>query len=176
MEEKTTLGSQPSDGSPHVENKTDEVLITRLFNAPREKVFEAWIKPEILVKWYAPKSCSIRFSEINVNEGGSFHSCITTPDGYECWCKGTYHEIVEAERLVFSMAVSDEHGNLITAAEAGMDPEWPTETRVTVTFDDVNGQTKLKLYQTVSESLAKRTGAYPSWLQMLDILESQLAA
>ncbi len=175
MEEKTVLGSQPSDGSLPIENKTDEVLITRLFNAPREKVFEAWIKPEILVKWYAPKGCNIRFPEINVHEGGSFHSCITTPGGYECWCKGTYHEIVEAERLVFSMAVSDEYGNLITAVEAGMDPEWPNETTVTLTFEDVNGQTKLKLHQTVSESLAKRTGAYPSWLQMFDILESQLA-
>jgi len=176
MEEKAALGSQSSAGSPQVQSKTDEVVITRLFNAPREKVFEAWVKPEILVKWYAPKGCSIHFSEINVNEGGSFHSRITTPDGYECWCKGIYHVIVEPEKLVFSMAVSDGQGNLITPAEAGMDPEWPNETMVTVTFEDVNGQTKLKLYQTVSESLAKRTGAYPSWLQMFDILESELAA
>jgi len=49
-----------------------------------------------------------------------------------------------------------------------MDPNWPGETLVTVILTEENGKTKLQLRQTVSQELAKKTGAYPSWLQMLN--------
>jgi len=52
-----------------------------------------------------------------------------------------------------------------------MDPNWPWETLVTVTFAEENGKTKLQLWQTVSLELAKKTGAYPSWLQMLNRIQ-----
>ena len=73
------------------------------------------------------------------------------------------------------MAVADEGGNLIEPTEAGMDPGWPRETVVTVTFSEQAGKTRLTLHQTVSEALARQTGAYPSWLQMFDRLDSELA-
>ena len=78
------------------------------------------------------------------------------------------------ERLVFTMAVADEQGRLIEPTGAGMDPDWPRETVVTVTFSELDGKTRLTLHQTVSEALARKTGAYPSWLQMFDRLESEL--
>lgn len=56
-----------------------------------------------------------------------------------------------------------------------MDPDWPAETVVTVTFTEQHGKTSLTLHQTVDKSLAKRTGAYPSWLNMLDNLANLLA-
>jgi uncharacterized protein YndB with AHSA1/START domain len=153
------------------EGSTDrEIIITRVFDAPRELVFEAWTNPEHLLQWFAPRGCTIHFAQLALQPGGGFHSCIRTPDFHDCWCQGSYHEIVPPERIVFSMAVADEKGNLVTPVDAGMAPEWPKETTVTVTFEDEAGKTRLTLHQTVSESLAKRTGAYPSWLQMLDRL------
>jgi hypothetical protein len=56
-----------------------------------------------------------------------------------------------------------------------MDPDWPAETVLTVTFAELAGKTRLTLQQTVLESLAKRTGAHPSWIQMLDRLAEDLA-
>jgi hypothetical protein len=53
--------------------------------------------------------------------------------------------------------------------------EWPRETIVTVTFVELGGKTKLTLHQTVLESIAKRTGAHPSWIEMLDRLAENLA-
>lgn len=153
-----------------------EVLITRVFDTPRDLVFQAWTDPEHLQRWYAPRGCTIHFAAIDLREGGAFHSCIRTPDGHDCWCKGVYREIVAPERIVFTMAIADEHGHLIGPAEAGMDPDWPRETTLTVTFAEHGGQTKLTLHQTVSEALAKRTGAHPSWLDMLDRLAEDLAA
>jgi len=151
---------------------TRTLLIERIFDAPRELVFEAWTKPEFLLQWFAPLGCTIRFAKIDVRPGGRFHSCIHNPSFGDCWCVGVYEEIVRPERIVFSMAIADSAGNKIDAAQAGHDPQWPRETLVTVTLADLRGSTRLTLEQNVLESLAKQTGAHPGWLQMLDRLDA----
>ena len=157
------------------ESAIEEVWITRTFNAPKEIVFKAWTDPVQLIKWYAPTGCEISFTEINVAEGGSFHSCIIIPDGKKCWCKGIYKEVKFPELIVQTMSVADEEGNLISAVDAGMDPRWPDETILTVTFEDTgDGKTLMTLHQTVNQALAKSTGAYPSWIIMFDRLDNLL--
>ncbi len=151
-----------------------EVLITRVFDAPRELVFRAWTDPEHLMRWSAPKGCTTHFLKLDFHQGGTFHSCIRSPEGHECWCKGVYREIVVPEMIVFTLEISDEYGNSVEPADVGMDPDWPRETSVTVTFAELGGTTKLTLHQTVPESLAKRTGAHPSWIEMLDRLAEEL--
>jgi uncharacterized protein YndB with AHSA1/START domain len=146
------------------------IVIDRLFDAPRDLVFEAWTNPEYLLLWFAPRECTVHFAKIDVRVGGGFHSCIHNPDFGECWCVGRYEEIVRPERLVYTLATADSSGNKVDPAQVGHDPRWPRETRVIVTFDDCEGKTKLTLRQNVLESLAKKTGAYPGWLQMLDRL------
>ena len=158
----------------HDDSADQEVVITRDFDAPRELVFEMWTKPEHLLRWYAPRGCTVEFRSIDVREGGRFHSCIRNPEFGDCWCIGEYHEIRKPERIVYSMEIADEKGNSIPPAKAGHDPEWPAVSIVTVTLQSYNGKTRLTLRQNVSASLAKKTGAYPSWLQMLDILAEKL--
>lgn len=151
-----------------------DVRITRVFEATPEKLFVLWTNPEHLVRWYAPAGCTIEFRAIDVRAQGRFHSCIRTPEGYECWCIGIYHEVIPGKRLVYSMQVADAEGNPAHPAERGMDPTWPAETWVTITFEDLGGRTRLTLHQDVSLELAKRTGAYPSWLDMLGRLDGLL--
>lgn len=152
-----------------------QVVITRVFDAPREVVFRAWTERGHLLRWYAPRTCAIEFRTLDVRPGGTFHSCIRSPDGHACWCRGTYREVVFSERLVLTMEIADEEGNAAEPADVGMDPEWPKVTLLTVTFEAQDGKTRLTLRQTVSESLAKRTGAHPSWLDMLNRLAEILA-
>jgi uncharacterized protein YndB with AHSA1/START domain len=156
------------------ETVSDQVVISRVFDAGRELVFRAWTQPELLQRWYAPLGCTVRFIKLDVRPGGTFHSCIQNPDFPDCWCIGVYQEVVVPERLVFTMVVADAQGNAAEPAAVGMDPDWPRETVVTVTFVEHEGKTTVTLQQTVSESLAKRTGAYPSWLDMLDRLSDTL--
>lgn len=153
-----------------LEFDTDTLHITRVFDAPRQLVFAAWTDPEKLMHWYAPTGCSISFRSIDIRPGGQFHSCIRTPDGHDCWCAGTYREIVEPERLVFTMSVANENGEIIEPTAAGMDANWPRDCVVEVTFEEQGDKTRLTLRQSVSESLAKKTGAHPSWLNMFDRL------
>ena len=154
-----------------------EVLITRSFDAPRELVWRAWTELEHLKQWHAPRGCEIEFKRFDFREGGGFLSCIRNPAFGECWCLGTYLEIVEPERIVYRMALADADGNPVDSVAAGHGSEWPAETIVTLGFvEEEEGKTVLTLHQTVSEELAKRTGAYPSWLDMLDRLAEELDA
>lgn len=157
------------------ENNQNEVVINRIINQPREAVFKLWSDPEHLPRWFAPPGCTIVFHELDIREGGRFHSCLHVPDYKDCWCIGDYLEVKAPEKIVFTMAVSDDHGNKISAVEANMDPDWPDETIVTVTLKDLGGKTELTLRQTADATVAKRTGAYNGWLQMLDVMEELMA-
>jgi uncharacterized protein YndB with AHSA1/START domain len=156
----------------HINN--NEVFIEEIINASIDRVFQAWTDPEKLMKWYAPDGCTIRFIELNIKTGGKFHSCISNPQYGDCWCIGEYKEVVPFSKLVFTMVNADEGGNPINPANIGMDPDWPGETLVTITLTEENGKTRLQLRQTVSQELAKKTGAYPSWLQMLNNMQTLL--
>jgi len=144
--------------------------IERMFDAPRERVFEAWMRPEQLAQWYAPRGCTIDILKLDTRPGGRFHWCIRNPSFGDCWCVGVYKEIVRPERIIFTLATADSEGNEIEPAQAGHDPRWPRESLVKVTLEDVRGSTRLTLEQNVLQSLAKHTGAHPSWLEMLDRL------
>ncbi len=155
-------------------NTDEEVYLTYTFNAPRELVFKAWTDPDLLVKWFAPHNCTIQYKKIDVRKGGAYLSCISSREFGECWCKGTYTDILHPELIAFTMVVSDEHGNTIDPVQAGMDTEWPAQTLVTITFTEQQGKTTLELRQTVSQKLATKTGAYPSWIKMMERLDEQL--
>ena len=155
-------------------DERNEVFIEQIFNASPERVFSAWTDPEKLAKWYAPDGCTIHFKKIEVRTGGQFHSCISNPQHGDCWAIGEYKEVSPNRRIVFTLINADEKGNPINPVEIGMDAGWPGKTLVTVTFEEENGKTKMQLRQTVSQELAKRTGAYPSWLQMLNNMKEML--
>lgn len=162
--------------SNKMENRVNnnEVFIEKTFNAGLEKVFSAWTDPEKLMKWYAPDGCTIHFKKIKIETGGQFHSCISNPQFGDCWCIGEYKEVLPNTKIVFTLINADENGNPTIPTETGTDPDWPGETLVIVTLTEENGKTKLQLRQTVSQELAKKTGAYPSWLQMLNNMQTML--
>ena len=166
-----------SKTSPRIsaEKTQPQVKIEEEFDAPRDRVFDAWVRPELLERWFAPEGCSLHIERLDARTGGSFHMCIRNPAFGECWTIGSYVEVVRPERIVYTSAIADPAGQPATPASQGHDAEWPAETLVRVTFTEQNGRTLVTLEQNVSEALAKRTGAYASWLQMLDRLRQRLA-
>lgn len=156
-------------------NKTSEVDITYTFKHPRTLVFSAWTNADYLSQWFAPHGCSLRIRKLEVRKGGSFHYCISNPAFGDCWCIGVYQEIKAPEKIVYTLINADENGNRVDPTSIGMDPEWPGETLVTITFSESDGITTVRLRQTVSEVIAKRTGAHPSWIQMLERLETVIS-
>jgi len=111
-----------------------EIVLTRVFDAPRELVFEAWTKPEHAMKWFGPKGFTCTLHEMDVRVGGRWRFDMTAPDGKLYPNRIEYLEIVPNERLVFW------HGGDIDND--------PKRFYVTITFDmQHNNKTVLTLRQ-----------------------------
>ncbi len=155
----------------------NEVCIMRIFKAPPALVFEAWSQPDHLVQWYAPRGCSITIYDFDFRTGGVFKHAINNPAVRNCLCMGRFLAIRKPNRIVYTLSFCDETGQFKSPKDYGMENGWPDETVVTVELEEYgHNLTKLTLHQTVSESLARKTGAYPSWILMLERLEGVLKA
>lgn len=119
-----------------------ELLITRIFEAPRELVFRAFSEAERLVQWWGPKGFEMGVSWLDFRPGGVFHYSMKAPNGMEMWGKFVYREIVPPEKIVFVNSFSDATGGL-TRHFAW--PEWPLEILNTLTFEEHQGKTTLTL-------------------------------
>lgn len=111
------------------EQRGRTIIITRVFDAPRKLVFEAFIKPEHLVHWHhAGEGWKTPFAETDPRPGGKLRIGYGSPDGKEDFVlEGTYREVVALERIVYVIF----------------------DRPVTVTFDDVGGKTKVTLEVTL---------------------------
>lgn len=127
-----------------IKNK-NELAITRVFDAPREKVWKAWTDPEEVKKWWGPKNFTAPVSKIDLRVGGRYLSCMRGPDGKDYWSTGVYREIVPMERLVVTDSFADEKGNIVPASHYGMTGDFPLELLVTVTFEELGNKTKMVL-------------------------------
>jgi uncharacterized protein YndB with AHSA1/START domain len=152
------------------ESSERELVITRVFDAPRDLVFKAWTEPECLMRWWGPKGFTTPFCKIDLRPGGVFHHCMRTPDGRDYWSNGVYRKIVVPEWIVYTDFFSDAEGNLVQPTHYGMSPDWPSEMLVTVTVAEHDGKMKVTVTASVPESLAKRVGARQAWASSLDRL------
>ncbi|MGC1273092.1 MAG: SRPBCC family protein [Planctomycetaceae bacterium] len=141
------------------------LVITRVFDAPRSLVFDAWTKQEHLARWSAPRGFSIPCGEGDVRPGGVWRCCMKSPDDKDLWLGGVYREVVPGERLVFTHAWDDATG------QPGH------ETLVTVSFaDHPGGGTTLTFRQEGFPSIASRDGHAEGWNECFDRLVDHLAA
>ncbi len=123
----------------------DDLIITRMFNAPRGRVWKAWSDQERFQRWWGPKLFTAPHAGIDFRVGGKYLACMRSPEGQDFWSTGVYLEIVPEERIVSTDSFADENGNVVPASHYGMSGDWPEELQVTVTFEDSGGGTKMML-------------------------------
>jgi len=149
----TTSGRAP-------ETPTDrEIVTTRVFDWPREHVFEAWTDPDHLARWWGPKGFSSTFQEFDVRPGGVWRLVMHGPNGADYQNKSVFVEIVKPERIVF------EHVS---------GPAF----QVTATFTELAGKTRLTfrmLFETAAECDKVKGFAVDANEQNFDRLEAELA-
>jgi uncharacterized protein YndB with AHSA1/START domain len=138
-----------------------ELLITRLFDAPASLVFKAWSSPEHQQHWLGPKDFTVLSCMIDFRPGGSYRACIRSPEGIDYRMRGTYREILAPERLVFTFSWEEE-------GERGL------ETLVTITFAEQDGKTMLRFHQAPFQSIAERDGHRGGWTECFDRLATYL--
>ena len=96
--------------SVDAEVRERELLITRIFDAPRHLVFQAWTEPDRAARWWGPQGFVTTYCDMDVRPGGTFRVCMRSPEGAEHWKQGVYREVVEPELLVFTFAWEDADG------------------------------------------------------------------
>ena len=96
-----------------------EIVITRVFDAPRELVFQMWTDPEHVAKWRGPKGFTSTIYEMDVKEGGVWRFVMHRPDGTDYKNLVIYDEIVKPERLVYSHVSGPRFQMTVTFAERG---------------------------------------------------------
>jgi uncharacterized protein YndB with AHSA1/START domain len=119
----TSARPTASDSAP-ADTSDREIVVTRVFDAPRALVFKAWTDPKHLAHWWGPNGFSITTYEMEFKPGGTWRFVMHGPDGRDCKNEQVYVEIVEPERLVYRHVPT---------------PQF----QMTVTFVDDGGKTKL---------------------------------
>src|SRR6202051_3274272 len=115
-------------GTLKVTTPTDrEIEMTRVFDAPRHLVFDAFSKPELLKRWFGPRGWSLVVCEVDLRVGGGFRFVMRGPDGKEMGMRGVYREIAPPERSVHMESYDD----------------YPGEWQVTAVFVEQGGRTPL---------------------------------
>jgi len=108
-----------------------EIVLTRLFDAPRELVFNAWTDPAHIDQWWGPNGCRNETFEMDVRPGGMWRYVMHAPDGTDYDNRSVYHEVVAPERLVYTQGSDIEND--------------PAAFHVTVTFAALGNATQLTI-------------------------------
>jgi uncharacterized protein YndB with AHSA1/START domain len=140
-----------------------DLVLERVFDAPRELVWKAWTDPALLAEWWGPKCFTNPVCRADVRPGGAIYVEMRAPDGTVYPMKGIYAEVNEPERMVFTSGPVDAQGKPMF------------EVHTTVTFADVGGKTALKLVakvlnMTSADATRHLAGMREGWSQSLDRL------
>jgi uncharacterized protein YndB with AHSA1/START domain len=142
------------------------LLITRTFNAPRERVFDAWTDPKQIAKWIGPRTVRPEVKEMSAKAGGRYRIHMRRDDGADGpMVGGQYREIVRPERLVFTWMWESAH-------PMGHEGH---ETTITLTFRDIGGKTEMTLRQEIFDSKDSRDSHNQGWTASFDKLAEMLA-
>ena len=91
-------------------SEVERMVVTRVFDAPRELVWKAWTDPKYIMQWWGPKGFTSPVCKGEVRVGGKLLCCMRMPDGQEFWNAVEYYEIVLNEKIVSLMYFSDPEG------------------------------------------------------------------
>jgi uncharacterized protein YndB with AHSA1/START domain len=156
--------------------KREGLVITRMFDVPREQVWTAWTEPAQLKKWWGPRGFTSPVSRIDLRVGGMYLNCMRAPDGKDYWSTGVYREVVPPKRLVMTDSFADEEGNVVSGTYYGMGPEFPRELLVILTLEEQEGKTRLTLQHGSVENLNETDAANmeQGWNESFDKLAEYL--
>jgi uncharacterized protein YndB with AHSA1/START domain len=142
-----------------------ELVLTRLLDAPRAKLFRCWTEPQLLKQWFAPAPYTTPVAEVDLRVGGATRMVMKGPDGQEIPCPGTYLEIVPNEKLVFTDAYT---GDWMPK------PGKPFMTAI-ITFADEGGKTRytarVRHWSAEDMKTHEEMGFHPGWGKCTEQLE-----
>ena len=145
-----------------------ELVLTRVINAPREKLFRAWTEPALITQWFTPPPWKTIRAETDVRPGGASLIVMRGPDGTEVPNRGVYLEVVKNERLVFTDAYTK-----------AWEPSAKPFMTVILTFEDLGGKTRytarVRHWTAADYEAHEKMGFHQGWGIATDQLEALVA-
>jgi len=141
----------------------DELLITRIFDAPASLVFALWSEPEHMKRWMGPEDFTCPEVEIDFRVGGAYRAMIRSAVQGDNGFGGVYREIERDSRLVFTFAWSNDG------------PSTGIETLVTITFEERDGRTVQTFHQSPFLNAERRDSHVGGWSGTFDKLAAYAA-
>jgi uncharacterized protein YndB with AHSA1/START domain len=123
--------------------------ISRVFDATRDKVWQAWTEPARLKQWWGPRGFKVHTCKVDLRPGGTFLYGMKAPDGSDMWGKFVYREIDAPKKLVFVVSFSDPQGGVTRHPSA---ETWPAYILSTVTFEEQGGKTRVTVQWTPQDA------------------------
>ena len=140
---------------------TESLEIRKTIAAPREKVFRAWTRPELLKRWFPPGGFEAAPTDVDLRTGGTYRWGVRQlPDGEPFWATGTFEEVDPPKRLVFSWIWSTRKDDQTT--------------RVTIDFLDRDGKTEIVLRHDRFPDVNMRNEHEQGWTHCLEQIEEFL--
>ena len=150
-----------------------QIVITRVFDAPRELVWKVWTDPEHIAQWWGPRGFTTTVTAMDLRPGGKWRYIMHGPDGNDYPVNGVFKEVVPHERIVTTDEFDDGFGE-----KMGID--LPKGIVATALFEDLGKQTKLTLivsHATVEDRKKHEAmGVVGGWNSSLDCMVDYLAS
>ena len=138
--------------------KNSDFVITRLVRAPRQRVWDAWTRPEMLAQWFGPKGVTTTVLRHELRPGGMLHARMDRPDGGAMWARFIYREVEPPSRLVWAHGFGDAAGNPAPSPFGG---PWPPVLLTTVTFEAAAAEaTQVTLHWSPLDATAEECAAF----------------
>jgi uncharacterized protein YndB with AHSA1/START domain len=131
-----------NDNSTQTTKKRD-LVVTRVFDAPIELVWQAWTDPKHVMRWWGPNGFTSPICEMDFREGGTSLVCMRSPQGQDLYNTWTYRKIVPMQLIEFILDWADKDGNRIDPNKMGLPPDMPRDVRHVVTFKAVGNKTEM---------------------------------
>lgn len=147
-------------------NKSNEINISRIYDAPVKAVWDAWTDPKQVAQWWGPRGFTITTHSKDLRPGGIWHYTMHGPDGVDYINKTKYFEVEKYSRLVYDHGGNDEQAPLF---------------RVTVLFSETKGKTKMDMTMSLpnpealeqTRKVIKQANGNSTWDRLAEYLEKE---
>jgi uncharacterized protein YndB with AHSA1/START domain len=141
------------------------LIIERVFDAPRDMVWDAFTNPKHLLSWMGPRDHPATTYQADARPGGKWRGCLRSSDGKEeLWQSGVFHEVTRPERIVYTFQWDKRHADDYTFA-----------TLITIHFAIEGARTRMHFQQAYFNTKANRDGHNGGWNSGFDRLAEFLA-
>lgn len=147
-------------------NRSNEIKITRIYDAPIQVVWDAWTDPEQVAQWWGPRGFTLTTHSKDLKPGGSWNYTMHGPDGVDYPNKTRYLEVEQHSKLVYDHGGNDDRPPLF---------------RVTVLFTEINGKTRMDMSMALptpeaaeeTRKFVKKAGGESTWDRLAEYLEKE---